>query len=195
MKTLTPREKQAVTLCAAAVALFCVIEFWPARDVVDEADANVAMLERSVTKLRRMSASLPGREEAYKKLAEELARHEKGMLVAETAAQAQAQLLQIARRVGQAQQPALVFKGTDFGAPKPLGDAYGEVTLTLQVDSGIEQIVNFLTDLGNQSELISVTEVQFAQVATKQKTVPVRITLAGVVARKLVPEKKGGTAF
>ena len=52
-----------------------------------------------------------------------------------------------------------------------------------------------MADIGNQAELISVTDLQFTQVTGKQKLVPVRVTFTGIVPRRLVPEKKGGQAF
>jgi len=120
---------------------------------------------------------------------------EKGLIVADTAPLAQAQLSQIVRRVAQAQQPAIVFKATEFTAPRAFGDAYGEVQMAVSLECGIEQIVNFLSDMSNQPELVSVTEIQFGQVAGKLKLVPARIAFSGIVPRRLVPEKKGAAAF
>lgn len=193
MKTLSTREKQALVLWVVAVVVMAAVYYWPEGGLLRPAQ-DMMLKEKMVNKLRRMAAAQPGREEAVKKLTTELARREKGILNADTAPQAQALLLQIVRRVA-AQQPGLVFKGIEFGAPKPLGDSYGEVTTAVSFDGTIEQIVNLLSDLANQEELISVTELQLGQANGKSKQLPVRLTVAGVVPRKLVPEKKGGAAL
>lgn len=193
MKQLTPREKQVLIIWPVAVAVILAIYFWPAggSGVVGVVN-SVETQEKRVAKLRKLSVAAPGRDEILKRVSGELARREKGLIQAETAPQAQAQLLQVARRVAQAQQPPLLFKSTEFAAPRPFGNAYGEVAMTVNIECGIEQIVNFLADISNQPELVSVSDLQITQVLNKQKILPVRLVLTGIVPRKLVPEKKGG---
>jgi hypothetical protein len=117
------------------------------------------------------------------------------MLRAETAAQAQAQMLEIVRRVAKSQPETFQLRSTEFGAPRALGDFYGEVVLTVAVESPIEQLVTFLADLSNQPELVAVQEIQFSQASGKGKLIPARLTLTGIVPRQLAPQKKGGAAF
>lgn len=196
MRQLSPREKQALLAWPVGVAIVLAIYYWPSGDSNPiDAFKTVQTDEQRVTKLRRLVAAEPGREEVLKKVSAELSRREKGLILAETAPQAQAQLLQIVRRVAQAQQPPVVFKGTEFSEPKPFGNGYGEVAMTVTLECGIEQIVNLLADISNQSELVSASDMQFSQVLNKQKIVPARITFTGIVPRKLVPVKKGGTGF
>ncbi|WP_321475902.1 type II secretion system protein GspM [uncultured Paludibaculum sp.] len=196
MKQLSSREKQALILWPIGVAVILAIYYWPAPNtgvigVVNSVQAD----EKRVTKLRRLSAAEPSRQEVLKKVSAELGRREKGLIQADSAPLAQAQLLQIVRRVAQLQPQALLFKSTEFAAPRPFGNAYGEVVMTVNLECGIEQVVNLLADISNQPELISVADVQFSQVLNKQKVVPVRITFTGIVPRKLVPEKKGGNGL
>lgn len=195
MKALSDRDKKLLALWA--VVVIGAVYFWPSSADTETVGAvqNVELTEKRVTRLRRLAAAAPARQDVLKKLSDELVKREKGLIQAETAPQAQAQLLQVARRVAQLQQPALVFKGTEFGAPRPLGQSYGEVVMTISMDAGIEQVINFLADIGNQAELISVSDLTFTQVTGKQKLVPLRVTFTGIVPRRLVPEKKGGPAF
>jgi hypothetical protein len=188
---LTRRDRKALTLLGICAAVFLAVYLWPSGDSGTVGVVNtIDQAEKRVARLRRLAAAVPGRQEIQKRVDQELAGREKGMIVAETAPQAQAQLVQIARRVAQAQNPPVVFKGTEFAPPRPFGDAYGEVVMTVSLDCGIEQIVNFLADIGNQPELVSVSDLQLSQVSSKQKLVPVRITFTGIVPRKLVPQKK-----
>jgi hypothetical protein len=195
VKPLSDRDRKLLALWAVIVIL--AVYFWPSSDDTGTVGAvqSVELTERRLARLRRLAAAEPGRREILKQVSDELVKREKGLIQAETAPQAQAQLLQVVRRVAQAQQPALVFKGTEFAPPRPLGKSYGEVVMTISMDAGIEQVINFLADIGNQPELISVSELQFTQVNGKQKLVPVRVTFTGIVPRRLAPEKKGGQAF
>jgi len=55
--------------------------------------------------------------------------------------------------------------------------------------------VNFLADLSHQPELVIPSEERITAGQQKQKLVNVRMILAGVVPKKLIPEKKGLGAF
>jgi hypothetical protein len=155
----------------------------------------VPQAEKRLKSLRRLAAAVPAREEIDRRFGGELAKREKGLIDAETPAQAQAQLLQIVRRVGQLQSPPLQMSGSEFSPVKPFGNAYGEVTVTISAECGIEQILNFMADLANQPELIATSSLQLGQAHPKKKTLPVRMTISGLVPKKLAPEKKSEVSF
>ena len=62
-------------------------------------------------------------------------------------------------------------------------------------DCHIEQLLNFLADLTHEQELIVPSEEHITSGNPKDKTMTVRMVLAGVVPKKLIPEKKGLGAF
>jgi len=193
---LTSRDRRALALLAVCAIVFTAVYFWPEESApVVGPSSSVEQMEQRILRMRRMAASAPVREELLKKAQEELARREKGMIRAETPAQAQAQMLEIVRRVAKSQPETFQMRGTEFGAPRPLGDAYGEVVMTVIIESPIEQLITFLADVSNQPELLSVNEIQFSQAAGNRKLIPARLTLTAVVPRALVPQKKGGPAF
>jgi hypothetical protein len=78
-----------------------------------------------------------------------------------------------------------------MGQTRKLGDHYGEVLISVSFDARIEQLVNLLAELTEQPELISTNELRITGAAEKDKSMPVRLTVSGVVSRALVPEKKG----
>ncbi len=200
MTPLNERDKRALRALGVAVGLFSVIFgaiwFWPQPSPeTSVVTGTVPQAEKRIKSLRRLAAAVPTREEIDRRFGVELAGREKGLINAETPAQAQAQLLQIVRRVGQMQTPPLQMSGSEFSPVKRFGDAYGEVTVTISAECGIEQILNFMSDLSNQPELVATSTLLLGQANPKKKTLPVRMTISGLVPKKLAPDKKREVSF
>jgi hypothetical protein len=152
-----------------------------------------AQLRQRVTLLRQTAAALPVREALLKQADADLADRERGIIQAASAAEAQAQLVLTAQQVGKTN--SLEVRSSDFTPPKVFGD-YGIVYATISFDCHIEQLLNFLADLTREQELIVPSEQRITSSAnSKDKMMAVRIVLAGIVAKKLIPEKKGLGAF
>jgi hypothetical protein len=69
------------------------------------------------------------------------------------------------------------------------------VSVGQEFTCGIDQLVNFLAAIANQPEILATESIYIGAHGDKNKTVLVRLTLTGVVPRKLVPEKKGLASF
>lgn len=191
--TVTERDRRALVLLSVFAVIAIAVRFWPeGGGTVVGATHSVPQAEKRLLRVRQMAGAVPGREDALKKLADELTAREKTIIQAETPARAQEQILQIVRRVARLQQPPLEFRSTELGQPKPFGEHYAEISLTLSADCGIEQIVNFLADLANQPEYIATRDITLGAVASKQKLVPTRIAIYALASRNLIPAKKGG---
>jgi hypothetical protein len=189
--TVTPRERRALAWMGVSVALSGIAYFWPSSSggttaVVAPTD-SIALAEKRLARLRDTAATVPQKEEILKGVSADLAKREKGLIPGETAAQAQAALLQILRRLCAAQQ--IEVKATDLVGIAPLGDAYGEASVAVQIECRMEQLINLLADLSTQPELLTTSELQVAASNFKEKTVNVRLAISGVTSRKLVPEK------
>lgn len=159
---------------------------------VSAAAENTALAQQRLARLRQIAATVPGREAALKQTNADLADRELGILRTDTAPQAEAALIEIARRIAKDEQ--IDLRGGDFGAPKIVGD-YGLVYATVTFDCRVEQLVNFLADLSRAPELVAPSEERIASGNPKEKTMNVRMVLTGVVPKKLVPQKKGLEAF
>jgi len=70
-----------------------------------------------------------------------------------------------------------------------------EVSVTVTFTCGIEQLVNFLAALANEPEILATNEINVLGGNDKNKNVQVRLSLSGVVPKKLVPERKGALPF
>jgi hypothetical protein len=188
---LGERDKRALVLLGVAVLLVYFFSGDDVPQVVGASVNSIPLAERQLARLKEQAAAVPGKEHALAGLNAELARREDGLIQAETAAQAQAQLLQIVRRIAREQENPIELKNTEIGQVKAFGDQYGEVALSVNFEAGIEQLINFLSHLTTQKELIGTTDVRIGTANPKQKTMPVRLTLTALVRKELIPEKKG----
>lgn len=190
---LSERDQKALKYLGGALLLAGTIYFWPAGAATQAAAAVNAteVLEKRLSKSRALLMQVPDKQAVLKQAQADLAVREKGLLVADTSAQAQAQLFQILRRVGRAQGPPIEVRANEIGQARMFADDYGEVSVSVSFECGIEQLVNLLADLGAQPELLATSEIRIGQAAGAQKVIPVRLTISGIVPRKLIPEKKG----
>jgi len=199
--TLSSRDRRALALLGVSALLAAAYRYWPASagpvPIVAPAGDPVALAEKRLARLRETAATVPAKEDIFKKISNDLAAREKGLIAADTPAQAQAQLIQLIRRLGASEMPPVEIRATELGGVRALGDAYGEAVVSVQIDCRIDQLVNILAALQSQPELVSTSDLRVVSSNAKEKTVGVRLTLAGVVPRRLVPEKPktGGVRF
>jgi hypothetical protein len=190
---LSQRDKRALVLLGMAVVVVIIFRAATATDaaavkVVAPSEQPVDALELNLRRLRQSMARVPGKTTVLKQVSDELAVREKGLFVGDTVNQAQAQIAETVKKV--ARTAGMEIRATDFSPVKPFGDAYGEVGLTISAECTIEQLVNLMADLANQPQLIATNELRMNAANPKQKTVNIRLTITGLVPKRLVPEKK-----
>jgi len=194
---MTDRDRKALQLLGGVLVVVAVIYFWPdstaapGAPVAGAAADSPALVEQRLERVRRMMLQVPDKDAILKAAKADLAGREKGLLQADTAPQAQAQLFQILRRVGRSLPQPIDIRASEIGQAKSFGDDYGEVSVSVIFDCGIEQLVNYLADLGAQPELLATSELRVGLAREKDKVLPIRLTVSGLVPRKLIPEKKG----
>jgi hypothetical protein len=193
--TVQQRDKRALIVLGVVVALAFI--YWMGSSpsagtakVVAPVE-SVGRVEKGLANLRARAAAMPVKEALLKQASAELAEREKGLIPGDTADQAQAQLLQVVRRVAKAQTPPLEIRQVELAQPRSYGNAYGEVTVSVTVDCHVEELVNLLATMSAQPETIATDEIRFGLANPKQKTMPVRLTVSGIVAERLAPQKKG----
>ena len=191
---LAKRDQRALLILIPALLLLLIkLRTGSAPEVAEAAVDSVEMAEKKLAKLRQLAATVPGKEAVLKQANAQLAVKEAGVIQAETAQQAQAQLLQVIRTLGKTEN--IDARGGEFGPVRPLGDDYGEVSVAVSFESGIDHFVNFLAALTSEKALLATSEMRITAANPKEKTVSVRLTLSGVIPRKLVPEQKGSSLF
>jgi hypothetical protein len=192
---LEKRDQRALLIFAAAAVVMLLLKLSTRSgpEVAEAATDSVEMAEKKLARLRQLAASVPGKEALLKQANEQLATREAGVIQAETAQQAQAQLLQVIRELGK--KESFDARGGEFGPVSPLGADYGEVSVAVSFECGIDHFVNFLAALTSEKALLASSEMRISAANPKEKTVTVRLTLSGVIPRHLVPEKKGPSLF
>ena len=198
--TLTDRDRRALVILGCALVEGGLL-YWYSNSSPSSSGGGSAKIsapvdsidrtQKRLAMLRTQAATLPGKEAVLQQVSLELAEREKGLIAGDTAEQAQAQLLQVIKRVAQQQMPPLDLGQVELGRPRPFGTAYGQVSVSITVTCRIEELVNFLAALSAQPELAATEEIRFGTSHPKQKTMPIRLTISGLVARRLVPVRKG----
>jgi type II secretion system (T2SS) protein M len=197
--TLQPRDRRALQILAGVLPLallYWLVTRTPATSTIVAAPVeSLDRSERKLLNLRTALATVGGKEAQLKQASAELSDREKGLIPGDTANQAQAQLVQIMRRVAKEQAPPIDIRQVELGQPRAYGDAYGLVTVSVSMDCRPDEIVNLLATLTQQPEMIATDEIRFGTANPKSKNMLTRMTISGVVPRKLLPEKKGLGAF
>lgn len=194
------RDRRALFILAGALVLAAI--YWFATSIPGASAKasvvpvdNIQRAQKRLAYLREAMATIQGREAVLKQVSAELSDREKGLLPGDSAAQAQAQLLQVLQKVAKAQTPPLEVRQVEFAQPRSFGDAYGLVTVSVTVDARIDELVNLFASLSAQPEAVATEEIRFGTANPKQKNMPVRLTVSGAVPRKLIPQKKGPALF
>src|SRR5712691_5389178 len=190
--TISSRDRRALIILGIAAIVLLLIRLWPASATPQTAmppAASVDQAEQRLARLREIAASLPAKEAVLKSVSAELAAREKGLIQADTAAQAQAQMLQLLRRLASAEM--IEIRATELAPILPYSTAYGAVNVSLQMECRMEQLINMISAIGQQPELLSTSDLRIVSSNAKEKTVGVRLTVTGLVPGKLVPARKG----
>jgi len=155
--------------------------------VVEAAD-SVPMAEKRLQRLRQIAATVPGKETVLKDATADLALREAGILRVDTAAEAQAELLQILSRV--AKNNGIDARGAnEMRDARPLGNDYAEVSVAVSFTCQIEQLVNTLAQLSQEPAVVATNEIRVLGRNDKKKVIDVRLSISGVAPRAVMPKK------
>jgi hypothetical protein len=193
----SPGFRRALAWIVVSGVTTLIWSYWQSSSPTTVAVAStdsVGMAEKQLAKLRAAAATVPQKQEIFKQVSGDLALREKGMIIADTAQQAQAQIIQVLRKLGHDENPPVEIRSQEIGAVLAYADIYGEVFVSVQIECGIDQLVNILVGLAARPELIASNELRVTSANPKTKTIGVRLTVSGIVPRKLVPGKKGAGA-
>jgi predicted Zn-dependent protease len=180
---LESRDLRALQLLGGALAVTALVYFWPAGegDIVKPTLSSVPMAEKRLDRLREQAATVPAKQAFLNGIVAQLKTREKGLIEADTTAQAQAQLSQVVRKLMRGQSP-------------PMEVDYGETAVTVGTNCRIEQLVNLLADLSKQPEAIATRDLRILAADPRQKLISVRLTVSAALPKRLVTVERRPTA-
>jgi hypothetical protein len=189
MENISDRERKLLMALVPALIITAIVYYAtePSSSVAPVVDTAAAIdtAKLRLENARITAAQLPARQEAKKSLDAGLATWEKRLITADTAAQAQAQLNQIFRRVARVQGPTVEIRGIDIGSVQPI-DKFAEIVVNVSFDCQVEGLVNLLTDIASQPEFLSWRDVRVSSPDSKLKRINVTMTLIGLAPAKLL---------
>jgi hypothetical protein len=188
-------RKTAIRLGAgvAAILLLRFVVFSDKSPTVVAATENIPAAEARLRRMREIAATIPALEQRAKDAGADLDTREKGLLKADTAAQAHAQVQDLLHRVGLAN--GIDIRGFEDQRIRPLGKDYGEASVSVRFTCAIDQLVNFLAALDAEQQMFSTSEIQITGTTDPKKMIQVRLTVAGAVTKKVATEKRPGGAL
>lgn len=186
------RWKLAILVVGPVLILLRLGVFQSSDTNVVAPSESIPVAEQRLDRLRKLAATVPGKEAVLKQATAELISREAGVLKADTAAQIQAQLLDAIRQAATAN--GIDARGAEELRVQALANDYGEVSVVETFTCGIEQLVNLLADLANRPQIMATNEITITGGNDKKKNVQVRLSLSGVVSKNLVPQQKKGLA-
>jgi hypothetical protein len=196
--TVGTLDRRTLTFLVGGILAVLILRLGVYRDtaapVVVAPAESIPAAEHRLDRMRQLAATVAGKQAVLRQAQEELNKREAGILKADTAAQAGAELLDVIRKAAMAN--GIDARGAEeVNRVKPLANDYGEVSVTVTFTCAIEQLVNFLAALTNEPEILATNEINISGGNDKNKNLQVRLSLSGVVLKKLVPEKKAGVFF
>jgi Type II secretion system (T2SS), protein M subtype b len=192
---ISDRDKRAIKFLAFTVVPGLVWLAWPSSEQTAKpavtATVNTSVgLEQQLQRLRTKEAQIPAKQALVKDLQFQLDAREKGLIVADTLAQSQAQLAQALRAT--ARQEGFDLRSLTIAPAAILGGEYGQISIQIGAECQIEQVVNFLADLTHRSEILATDDLRINLANPKNKSLQFSVLISGLVPKKLVPEKRPG---
>jgi hypothetical protein len=191
--TVGTLDRKNMILLGGGVAVILLLKFVvladPVATPVATSGESAPLALKRLDHVREIAATVPAREALVKQATAELETRERGMLKADTGAQAQAFLQEKLHRLGELN--GIDIRGMEDPRVRPLGKDYGEAVVFVRFTCRIEQLVNLLAALANEPEILATDQIQITGGAGKDKVLQVRLGLSGVVSKKIAQEKRG----
>ena len=154
---------------------------------------SIPVAKQRLEILRRKAATVPAKEAILRQVTGELQEREKGIVQAPTFEQARAHLMDVLHATAAAN--GFDTQGAaQLPEPKPLGKDYGQVAVVRNFTCGIDQLVNFLSAIANQPEILATDTIFVAPLRNvKEGNHGAANVRRRRITKSLIPEKKGAS--
>ncbi len=183
------KDRRALAVLAAAVVLFLLLQadvllprgggssLWSGS--VEAAEQRLMLAQAKTGRGPRVDAR---RESARKSLAS----LEQGLLTAEDAALADAEMRQLMGNLLTTE--GITMRGSSFGRKTLEGEDYAQAPLIVDFDCRIEQLVNLMAAMANAPQLLTTRRMLVRPGNQETKSITVRMTVSGYLPAARTPE-------
>lgn len=190
MAAMSQRDRRALILLGAAVALFLVLQL----DVLAPSSAGgssasgaaLDALEQRLQLAQVQARQRPLTEAELSAAQKRLAKVEGRLLESADPALAQAEMRSVVGQLLDAE--GIPLRASRFSPVKLEQDLYAQVPLVVEFTCGIEQMVNFMAAVANSSRLLATRDIRIRPDKPEVKSVNVTMTVAGFLPMDRAPE-------
>lgn len=190
MAALGQRDRRALALLGAALALFLVLQldfFAPGGGgTAAVGDERIEALEQRLQLAQVRARQRPLTEAELAAAQRRLERLENGLLASQDAALAQAEMRSLVGALLEAE--GIPMQSSAFGTVALERERYAMVPLAVNFSCGIEQVVNLMAAIANAPQLLTTRELRMQPDKAEVKSVRVRLTVAGYLPLERTPE-------
>ena len=182
------RDRRALMILLAAGALFAVMQldfFFPSTGSPLVGGSIEGAQERFLD-AQVQARQKPLVEAESQEAAKALAEFESGLLQAESAELAKAEMRQVVGNLLVAE--GITMRASRFGNVELEQDYFAQVPLTVDFDCRVEQFVNWMTTLSNSERLLTTRRIVLRPTKTETKAVRAQVTVSGYLPVSRTPE-------
>ena len=187
---MQPRDKRALLLLGAAVALFAILQldvFAPSSGGAPSPSGDaIGALEQRLELARERAARKPLTQAELDSARRALDAMEQRLLSSENPALAQAEMRSLVGDLLSAEGVAL--GASQFGQVVTEQEAYAMVPLSVDFTCSIEQLVNLTASIANAPKLLTTRLIRVRPEKPEVKSIAVRMTVAGYLPLERAPE-------
>lgn len=188
--SLSSRDRRALMLLGGALLVFALLQsdfLLPAGGGGSAAtSASIDAVEERLLLAQVQARQTPLADAEFEAVSKTLATLEIGLLRAETAALAQAEMREIVGELLNAE--GIPMRSSQFGAVRLEGDSYAQVPLIVSFSCGIEKLVNLMAGIANAPQLLSTRQIKVSAERGQTKTIRVEMTVSGYLPVSRTPE-------
>ncbi|HLY62722.1 MAG TPA: type II secretion system protein GspM [Terriglobia bacterium] len=193
LKNLQPRERVAITVAAAGVGLFLVLQFLvlPLLDRLPKTAGDTENKELTLQRYQRLVRESVVEQSSLTATRERLKVLESGLLESPSASLANAEWQRLVRELADAQ--GVELGSSEFLRTEDLGGGYSLIVGRAQLRCPMDKLVSFMIALANSPKVMSVTKMRLlALQGDPQKRLSLEITVgAPIYKSKLANDSQG----
>ncbi len=186
---MNQRDKRALGILAAAVALFLLLQLDTSSSgggAATTTSGEIEALEQRLAVAQLEARQRPLHDADLAAALQELERLEAGLLTSADAALAQAEMRTLVGDLLTAEGVAM--QGSRFGTVELEEEDYARVPLVVDFTCGVDQLVNLTAAIANAPQLLTTRDLSIRPGNADVKSLRVQLTVAGYLPAERTPD-------